>query len=633
MFSNPVGGQATIGQQSAVGKTNEISTALHVLHTVFGYQSFRKGQQEVIESALNGQDSLVVMATGNGKSLCYQIPALCFSGLTLVISPLISLMKDQVDQLAANGIEADYLNSSQTFEQQQQVQNKAISGQLKLLYLSPEKVMTNSFFQFISHCKVSFIAIDEAHCISQWGHDFRPEYIQLGGLKSCFPDAPVMALTATADHVTRQDIVQNLKLNRPHLYVGSFDRPNIRYTLVEKFKPMEQLCNFVVAQKGKSGIVYCNSRNKVERIADALKKRGVSAAGYHAGMENSERERVQQAFQRDNIQVVVATIAFGMGINKSNVRFVAHFDLSRSIEAYYQETGRAGRDDLPAEAVLFYEPADYLWLQKVLLEKADTPQHQIEQHKLEAIGEFAESQTCRRLVLLNYFGENRQTPCNNCDICLDPPKKYDGLLDAQKVMSAVYRLGQRFGTQYVIGVMRGMQNQKIKDHQHDSLSVYGIGKDKSKEYWQSVIRQLIHLGLIQQVMSDVGGRLQLTESARPVLRGEVPLQLATPRLSSISTVQAPQRSAVNNYDKDLFARLRFLRKQIADRENIPPYIVFSDASLQEMALYQPMNNAEMLQINGVGAVKLERFGQAFLSVIRDHKNAVMQASKTDFKLV
>ena len=633
MFSNPVGGQATIGQQSAVGKTNEISTALHVLHTVFGYQSFRKGQQEVIESALNGQDSLVVMATGNGKSLCYQIPALCFSGLTLVISPLISLMKDQVDQLAANGIEADYLNSSQTFEQQQQVQNKAISGQLKLLYLSPEKVMTNSFFQFISHCKVSFIAIDEAHCISQWGHDFRPEYIQLGGLKSCFPGAPVMALTATADHATRQDIVQNLKLNRPHLYVGSFDRPNIRYTLVEKFKPMEQLCNFVVAQKGKSGIVYCNSRNKVERIADALKKRGVSAAGYHAGMENSERERVQQAFQRDNIQVVVATIAFGMGINKSNVRFVAHFDLSRSIEAYYQETGRAGRDDLPAEAVLFYEPADYLWLQKVLLEKADTPQHQIEQHKLEAIGEFAESQTCRRLVLLNYFGENRQTPCNNCDICLDPPKKYDGLLDAQKVMSAVYRLGQRFGTQYVIGVMRGMQNQKIKDHQHDSLSVYGIGKDKSKEYWQSVIRQLIHLGLIQQVMSDVGGRLQLTESARPVLRGEVPLQLATPRLSSISTVQAPQRSAVNNYDKDLFARLRFLRKQIADKENIPPYVVFSDASLQEMALYQPINNAEMLQINGVGAVKLERFGQAFLSVIRDHKNAVMQASKTDFKLV
>ncbi|HBO38621.1 MAG TPA: DNA helicase RecQ [Pasteurellaceae bacterium] len=614
-------------------KNYEKSTALDVLHSVFGYQTFRTGQEEVINAVLNGRDSLVVMATGNGKSLCYQIPALCFSGLTLVISPLISLMKDQVDQLLANGIAADYLNSTQTFEQQQQVENNAISGQLKLLYLSPEKVMTTGFFHFISQCRVSFIAIDEAHCISQWGHDFRPEYIQLGGLKGSFPDAPVMALTATADHSTQQDILQNLKLNQPHLYVGSFDRPNIRYTLVEKFKPLEQLCNFVMAQKGKSGIVYCNSRNKVERIAEALKKKGVSAAGYHAGMESGRREQVQRAFQRDNIQVVVATVAFGMGINKSNVRFVAHFDLPRSIEAYYQETGRAGRDDLPAEAVLFYDPADYTWLQKILLEKTDTPQRQIEQHKLEAIGEFAESQICRRLVLLNYFGENRQTPCNNCDICLDPPKKYDGLLDAQKMLSAIYRLEQRFGAHYVIGVLRGMQNQKIKDNRHDGLSVYGIGKDKSKEYWQSVLRQLIHLGFIRPVMSDIGTTLQLTASARPVLRGEVPLELATPRLSSITTVQAPQRSVVTDYDKDLFARLRFLRKQIADKENIPPYIVFSDATLQEMSRYQPSNKVEMLQINGVGAVKLERFGQAFLSIIQEHRNAILQASKTDFNLV
>lgn len=611
-------------------KIIEKPTALSVLKSVFGYQSFRKGQEEVIYAALNGQDALVVMATGNGKSLCYQIPALCFEGLTLVISPLISLMKDQVDQLQANGIKADFLNSSQTLEQQQQVQNKLISGQLKLLYVSPEKVMTNSFFQLISYSKVSFIAIDEAHCISQWGHDFRPEYTQLGGLKASFPHAPIMALTATADYATRQDILTHLNLKNPHKYIGSFDRPNIRYTLEEKYKPMEQLTRFVLAQKGKSGIIYCNSRNKVERIAESLRNKSVSAAAYHAGMETALREYVQQDFQRDNVQVVVATIAFGMGINKSNVRFVAHFDLPRSIESYYQETGRAGRDDLPAEAVLFYEPADYAWLQKILLEKPETSQRQIEQHKLEAIGEFAESQTCRRLVLLNYFGEHRQTPCNNCDICLDPPKKYDGLVDAQKVMSTIYRVGQCFGAHYVIAVLRGMHNQKIIERQHDKLSVYGIGKDKSKEYWQSVIRQLIHLGFVQQVISELNTTLQLTESAKAILKGEEPLELAMPRISAISKIaHNPQRQAVANYDKDLFARLRFLRKQIADKENIPPYIVFNDATLQEIAQYMPTSNIEMLQINGVGSIKLERFGQPFMALIQEHKAILAKAQNNE----
>ena len=607
-------------------KIIEKPTALSVLKSVFGYQSFRKGQEEVINVTLNGQDALVVMATGNGKSLCYQIPALCFAGLTLVISPLISLMKDQVDQLQANGIEADFLNSSQTLEQQQQVQNKLISGQLKLLYVSPEKVMTNSFFQLISYSKVSFIAIDEAHCISQWGHDFRPEYTQLGGLKASFPHAPIMALTATADYATRQDILTHLNLENPHKYIGSFDRPNIRYTLEEKYKPMEQLTRFVLAQKGKSGIIYCNSRNKVERIAESLRNKGVSASAYHAGMETVLRERVQQDFQRDNVQVVVATIAFGMGINKSNVRFVAHFDLPRSIESYYQETGRAGRDDLPAEAVLFYEPADYAWLQKILLEKPETPQRQIEQHKLEAIGEFAESQTCRRLVLLNYFGEHRQTPCNNCDICLDPPKKYDGLVDAQKVMSTIYRVGQCFGAHYVIAVLRGMHNQKIIERQHDKLSVYGIGKDKSKEHWQSVIRQLIHLGFVQQVISELNPTLQLTEGAKAILKGEEPLELAMPRISAISKIaHNPQRQGVANYDRDLFARLRFLRKQIADKENILPYIVFNDATLQEMVQYMPTSNIEMLQINGVGSIKLERFGEPFMALIQEHKAILAKA--------
>ena len=350
------------------------STPQTVLQNVFGYQQFRQGQQEVIDAVLAGRDCLVIMTTGGGKSLCYQVPALCLEGITLVISPLISLMKDQVDQLLANGIEAAYLNSTQTQEEQQAVEQKALSGQLKLLYLSPEKVMTQGFFRLVSYCKVSFIAVDEAHCVSQWGHDFRPEYTLLGNLRKTFPNIPLMALTATADPTTRADILHHLRLNDPHTYLGSFDRPNIRYTVQEKFKPMEQLAKFINAQKGKSGIVYCNSRKKVEEITEKLSARHISVMGYHAGMSVQQRETVQNAFQRDNVQVVVATIAFGMGINKSNVRFVVHFDLPRSIESYYQETGRAGRDDLPSEAVMFYDPADYAWLQKILLEEQESEQ-------------------------------------------------------------------------------------------------------------------------------------------------------------------------------------------------------------------------------------------------------------------
>ncbi|WP_373778059.1 ATP-dependent DNA helicase RecQ [Glaesserella sp.] len=591
--------------------------AKEVLHNVFGYQSFRQGQSEVIEAVLSGDDCLVIMTTGGGKSLCYQVPALCLEGITLVISPLISLMKDQVDQLLTNGIEAAYLNSTQTLEEQQQVEQKALSGQLKLLYLSPEKVMTSGFFQFISLCQISLIAVDEAHCVSQWGHDFRPEYTLLGGLRKTFPNIPLVALTATADPTTRADIIQHLKLENPHTYLGSFDRPNIRYTVQEKFKPMEQLIKFISGQPGKSGIVYCNSRKKVEEITEKLSARRFSVMGYHAGMTIQQRETVQNAFQRDNIQIVVATIAFGMGINKSNVRFVVHFDLPRSIESYYQETGRAGRDDLPAEALLFYDPADYAWLNKILLEKPESDQRQIEQHKLQAIGAFAESQTCRRLVLLNYFGESRREPCKNCDICLDPPKKYDGLLDAQKVMSVIYRTGQKFGLHHVIAVLRGLNQQKIREYQHDSLSVYGIGRDKSQEYWMSVARQLIHLGLIRQNIVNHSA-LQLTEEARPILRAETGLELAMPRLSFSASAYLQKQQSSRRYDKDLFARLRFLRKQIADNENIPPYVVFNDATLQEMSEFLPTTEDEMLEINGVGERKLERFGPAFLSLIREH---------------
>ena len=586
------------------------STPQTILQNVFGYQQFRQGQQEVIEATLAGKDTLVIMTTGGGKSLCYQVPSLCLEGITLVISPLISLMKDQVDQLLTNGIEAGYLNSSQTLEEQRVIEQKALSGQLKLLYLSPEKVMTQGFYHFISHCKISFIAVDEAHCVSQWGHDFRPEYTLLGNLRNTFPNIPLMALTATADPTTRADILLHLRLHEPHTYLGSFDRPNIRYTVQEKFKPMEQLAKFIAGQKGKSGIVYCNSRKKVEEITEKLSARNISVMGYHAGMSVQQRETVQNAFQRDNIQVVVATVAFGMGINKSNVRFVVHFDLPRSIESYYQETGRAGRDDLPSQAVMFYDPADYAWLQKMLLEEPESEQRDIKQHKLQAIGAFAESQTCRRLVLLNYFGESRQEPCKNCDICLDPPRKYDGLIDAQKVMSVIYRTGQTFGMHHVIAVLRGLNHQKIRQYGHDQLSVYGIGKEQSQDYWVSVIRQLIHLGLIKQNIVN-NSALQLTEEARPVLRSEVKLELATPRLTFSASAYSQKQASIR-YDKDLFARLRFLRKQIADKENIPPYVVFNDATLEEMAQFTPTTKVEMLDINGVGERKLERFGDAFI---------------------
>lgn len=562
------------------------------------------------------------MPTGGGKSLCYQIPALIRPGVGIVVSPLISLMKDQVDALKANGVSAACYNSSLGSRQARQVLARLHAHEIDLLYIAPESLMGESFLQRLSDIDIALFAIDEVHCVSQWGHDFRPEYARLSVLRERFPEVPLVALTATADAQTRQDILQVLGLHGCRQHISSFDRPNIRYSVLEKHKPFNQLTAFMEKYRGESGIVYALSRKRVEELAEKLKLNGVKAAAYHAGLPASVRTRVQEDFLMDEVSVVVATVAFGMGIDKPNVRFVAHYDLPKNIEGYYQETGRAGRDGLSSEAFLLSGTQDMVLARRLIEQGENENQKRIELHKLNAMISFSEASNCRRRVLLNYFGEDMREDCGNCDICLNPPDRFDATEDARKALSCVYRLGQGFGIKYVIDVLRGMDSERIRSRRHHHLSTYGIGADRGEGEWSAIFRQLIHRGFLFQDVASYSV-LRLTPAAKPLLRGELELELARPRIRATSPGKKAKKSGRKKqypdlpHDESLFEKLRELRKKLANELNVPPYIVFGDTTLISMAHLKPETPDQMLEVNGVGQVKLERFGEVFLHCIKE----------------
>jgi len=595
-----------------------MATIHETLATVFGFHQFRPPQQEVIERVVSGEDVFLVMPTGGGKSLCYQVPALHRSGLAIVVSPLISLMKDQVDALVANGVRAALLNSSLSSAEARAVSARIDAGGLDLLYVAPERLMMAEFLEKIATIPIALFAIDEAHCISQWGHDFRPEYTRLGRLRELFPAVPLIAMTATADPQTRDDIINQLGIRAAKVFVAGFDRPNITYTVVPKQKPAAQLAGFLSGRRDEAGIVYALSRKRVEQVTERLQQEGFSAAAYHAGLPDKERIRVQNAFQRDDIRIVVATVAFGMGIDKPNVRFVVHYDMPKSVESYYQETGRAGRDGLPSEALMLFGMGDVMTARKLIETSDNAERVRIEIQKLNAMVSYAEALTCRRRALLAYFGDLREHHCDNCDICTDPPERFDATIAAQKALSCAYRVGERFGTMHLIEVLRGSKSQRIMDLQHNKLSTYGIGADISAADWENIFRQLIHLGYLLQDFSRYG-ILKLSATARPVLKGETEVILGRPR-NPVQTVEKVKKRAGGrkDYDQTLFDALRVRRKQLADAAGVPPFVVFSDATLAEMARYMPTDTAQLHRISGVGEHKLGRYGKAFLDVITMH---------------
>ena len=590
-----------------------------VLKHSFGFTSFRPLQEEIIRDSLDGKDVFALLPTGGGKSLCFQLPALLRPGLTVVVSPLIALMKDQVDAMQASGVAATFLNSSLNTAQARMRFDGLNHGEYRLLYVAPERLMIPGFLDDVRRWNVNLIAIDEAHCISEWGHDFRPEYRQLEQLRVQLPDVPIMALTATATERVRADIVKQLKLREPGLYTASFNRPNLTYRVLPKAGPYEQVLEFIRARPGESGIIYCHSRKGTESVAERLNSDGVSARAYHAGLEPDVRSKNQEAFLRDEVRVVSATVAFGMGINKPNVRFVIHYDLPKNIEGYYQETGRAGRDGLPGECVLLFSAADVVKQDRFIQEKPGLREQQIAREQLQQMVHYAESSECRRTVLLNYFAEQfGEDNCGGCDNCLSPRDTFDGTLAAQKFLSCVFRIRQHgnfgVGLNHVIEVLTGADTEKIRQWGHEKLSTYGIGGEHKRADWQAIGRELVRLGYLRQ-NSEKFNTLELTDAGRTVLRERKKITLTKPMV-----VPERQSGRIGDItcDEVLFESLRGLRRRLADERGVPPYIIFSDVTLRQMARDYPADERELTRISGIGEKKRAEFGAIFLAEIGAH---------------
>lgn len=595
-----------------------MNSAQDILQTVFGYPSFRSPQDEIIQTVVEGGDALVLMPTGGGKSLCYQIPALLRSGCGIVVSPLIALMKDQVDALRELGVKASYLNSSLDAATTNQVEQALVAGELDLLYIAPERLNQGRTMSLLQHSPIALFAIDEAHCVSQWGHDFRADYLQLSILHEYFPDVPRIALTATADERTRAEIIHRLDLGEASQFIAGFDRPNIRYRIALKHNARQQLLRFLKDEHPEdAGIIYCLSRKKTEETAHWLQQQGFKALPYHAGLNTETRADHQSRFLREEGVIVVATIAFGMGIDKPDVRFVAHLDLPKTVESYYQETGRGGRDGEPTDAWMIYGLQDVIKLRQMMEGSDGSEEHKrAEQHRLNAMLGLCEITSCRRQVLLNYFGDDLPEPCGNCDNCLEPVDNWDGTEAAQMALSAVYRTGQRFGVKHVVDVLLGAETDKITQYGHDQLPTYGIGKSLDNNQWSSVFRQLVARGYLCVDMERFGA-MRLEEKCRPLLRGEEQIELRRD-IKKKEAKRLTKNYLPEDMDVALWEVLRECRRELADEQGIPPYIIFHDRTLQEMCVTVPQTMEQFGQLGGVGERKLDKYGPAFLQVINEY---------------